>query len=205
MKRILLTLTVLLITTPSLATVIIDVTQGSGADVNKLTVSYNCDAGEKVRAFALDFTFTNGGNPVLTWSNIADFNVGESNTPGGGYGLFPGQFRYQIDPGNPNWYQENYTPIAPPNNVDSNGTGMGESKFIAELGTLYKDANAPSPSGTLFTVRMDPNGIESCSHLTIAVNTVRGGVILEDGNSVTPVLNYPSLPCIIPPRFRLIC
>jgi predicted small secreted protein len=194
MKRILLIAAILLLVTPAFAAVTINVTQGAGADVNKLTVSYTT-TGEAVRAFALDFTFTNGGNPAMTFSNIADFNRGESNKPGGGYGIFPGRFRNFIDPGNPNWYQENYIPVAPPNDIDSNGTGMGESKFIAELGTLYKDANAPGPSGTLFTVRIDPNGGQSYSNLAVTVNTIRGGVVLEDGTSVAPTINiWPPFP-----------
>jgi len=199
-QRILLIVAVLLIATPAFATVTINVTQGAGADINKLTVSY-ATTGEAVRAFALDFTFTNGANPKLTFGNIADFNKGESTSPGGGYGIFPGQFRNQINPADPNWDVQYYYPVAPPNDVDSNGTGMGESKFIAELGTLYVDSNAPGTSGTLFTVRMDPNSGENCSVLAVTANTVRGGVVLEDGTSVTPTFNLPTNPiCLALPE-----
>jgi len=194
-QRILLIVALLLIATPAFAAVTINVTQGSGADANKLTVAYTT-GGEAVRAFALDFTFTNGANPKLTFSNIADFNRGESNKPGGGYGIFPGQFRNQIDPANPNWYAQYYYPIAPSNDVDSNGQGMGESKMIVELGTLYKDSNAPGTSGTLFTVRMEPNSGETCSDLAVTVNAIRGGVVLENGSSVSPTINAPARPCI---------
>jgi len=202
-QRILLIVAMLIVATPALAAVTIDVNQGSGADVNKLTVRYTTTGGDKVRAFALDFTFTNGVNPKLTFSNIADFNRGESNKPGGGYGIFPGQFRNQIDPANPNWYAQYYYPIAPSNDVDSNGQGMGESKMIVELGTLYKDSNAPGSSGTLFSVRVDPNSGQTSSNLAVTTNTIRGGVVLENGTSVTPTINYPNpvvlVSCPLPP------
>jgi hypothetical protein len=196
-QRILLIVAMLLIATPAFATVNITVTQGTAADVNKLTVRYDCNASEAVRAFALDFTLTNGGNPKLTFSNIADFNRGESNKPGGGYGIFPGQFRNQIDPANPNWYAQYYYPVAPSNDVDSNGQGMGESKMIVELGTLYKDTNAPGTSGTLFTVRLDPNSGETCSDLAVVTNAIRGGVVLENGSSVAPNITItPTHVCV---------
>jgi len=202
-QRILLIVAVLLIATPAFAVVSINLAQGTGADVNKVTVSYST-TGEAVRAFALDFTLGSSSNS-MTWSNIADFNRGESNKVGGGYGIFPGQFRNSINPADPNWFAQYYYPAAPPNDVDSNGTGMGERKFIAELGTLYKDANAPGTSGTLFTVRVDANGQTGCCPLAVVVNTVRGGVVLEDGNSVMPTINnLPSneiclsVPCTVP-------
>jgi len=196
-QRILLIVAMLLIAAPAVATVNINVVQDS-VEPNKLTVSYNCTASEAVRAFALDFTLTNPGNPILTFSNIADFNRGESNKPGGGYGIFPGQFGYQIDPANPDWYTEYYYPVAPSNDVDSNGQGMGESKMIVELGTLYKDSNAPGTSGTLFTVRVDPNSGQTCSELAVTTNTIRGGVVLENGSSVTPVITViPTTICLV--------
>jgi hypothetical protein len=197
-QRILLIVAMLLIATPAFATVNINLTQGSGDDVNKVTVSYNCTASEAVRAFALDFTLGNSSNSMI-WRDINDFNRGESNKPGGGYGIFPGQFRNQIDPANPNWFATYYTPVAPSNDVDSNGQGMGERKFIAELGTLYKkdgsDINAPGTSGTLFTVRVDANGQTGCCPLAVVVNAIRGGVVLENGTSITsPTLVINNLP-----------
>jgi len=54
-QRILLIVAMLLVTAPAFAAVTINVTQGTGADVDKLTVAYTT-TGEAVRAFALDFT-----------------------------------------------------------------------------------------------------------------------------------------------------
>jgi hypothetical protein len=193
MKRILLIVTMLLIATPAFATVTITGIWGIGADVNKLTVRYNCSAGEAVRAFALDFTLATM-SPQPVWSGIQDFNRGESNRPGGGYGIFPGQFRNVINPADPNWFNQNYTPIAGPNEVDSNGTGLGTNKVICELGSLYKDiVNAPGTSGTLFTLAIDIN-TQIYIPLTVVTNAIRGGVVLENGTSITPTLSFPT-PC----------
>jgi hypothetical protein len=172
----------LLIATPTFATVNITVTQDP-VDKTLLTVSYNCTAAEAVRAFALDMTL-GSENDSMTFYDINDFNVGESNKPGGGYGIFPGQFALQIDPGSPDWNSEYYYPVAPPNDVDSNGQGIGMRKVIVELGTLYKDSNAPGTSGTLFTIRCDPNSKQS-DNLNVALNTIRGGVILENGSAAS--------------------
>jgi hypothetical protein len=187
MRRILLIAASLMIAAPALAVVNITVTQGAGPDANLLTVKYTT-GGEAVRAFALDLTFGSAGNSA-TWNSISDYNRGESNKPGGGYGIFPGQFRNQINPADPNWYAQYYYPIAPPGDVDSNNTGLGNRKVICELGTLYVDTNAPGTSGTLFKIRVDANG-KASDNLNVAVNTVRGGVVLENGSAATTNLPF---------------
>lgn len=189
-QRILLVVAMLLIATPAFATVTINVTQGTGSDIEKVFVDY-ATTGEAVRAFALDFTIE-ANSPQAQWAGIQDFNKGESTTPGGGYGIFPGQFRNQINPADPNWNNQYYYPIAPPNDVDSNGTGIGARKVICELGTLYKDANAPGTAGRLFTLIVDFNDLTTAQALTVATNTVRGGVVLENGSSVTPTIIAPA-------------
>lgn len=181
-QRILLIVAMLLIATPAFAVVNITVSQDTSVPT-LLTVSYNCTAAEAVRGFALDMTL-GAENNSATFYDVNDFNRGESNKPGGGYGIFPGQFALQIDPGNPDWYAEYYYPIAPPNDVDSNGQGIGMRKVIVELGTLYKDSNAPGTSGTLFTIRCDPNGKPS-DVLDVVANNIRGGVVLENGSAAT--------------------
>jgi hypothetical protein len=191
-QRILLIVAMLLIATPAFAVVNITVTQDTSVP-ELLTVRYDCTSSEAVRAFALDMTL-GSENDSMTFYDINDFNRGESTTPGGGYGIFPGQFALQIDPGSPDWYAEYYYPVAPPNDVDSNGQGIGMRKVIVELGTLYKDSNAPGTSGTLFTIRVDPNGKQSDT-LNVVANTIRGGVILENGSAATTNLpiNQPIL------------
>jgi len=190
-QRILLIVAVLLIAAPAFATVNISAVQ---SDVNKITISYSCSAGEAVRAFALNLSIGSSNNSMLfsDVNTMGDFNRGESNKPGGGYGIFPGQFSRQIDPGNPNWSALFYTPFAPDGSVDSNGTGFGMRTAIAELGTLYTGANAPGTSGTLFSIRWDPNG-KTTDTLTVSANTIRGGVVLESGSAATT-----NLPISIP-------
>jgi len=194
-QRILLIVAMLLLATPAFAAVTVDVTQGSGADFNKVTVAYTATGGDKVRAFALEFTIE-ANSPQTNWAGIHDFNRGESNKPGGGYGIFPGQFKLQIDPVNPNWYAQYYYPIAPPNDVDACNTGIGTRKVICELGTLYKDANEPGAVGKLFVLDVNFNGQTTPQGLTVATNSVRGGVVLENGTSLAPTINAP--PKLIP-------
>jgi len=202
-QRILLIVAMLLLAMPAFATVNITVTQGTAPDVNKLTVGYNCTAGEAVRAFALNFGFA-GSFAFSEVNTVSDFNRGESNKPGGGYGIFPGQFARQIDPANPNWLAQYYTPVAPDNEIDSNGTGFGSKNLIAELGSLYIGPNSPGPSGTLFSIRVDQNGVAASDTLTVSANTIRGGIVLENGNTATAT-NLPLtqtiafVVCPIPP------
>ncbi|MGA2093179.1 MAG: hypothetical protein ABSH16_07220 [Sedimentisphaerales bacterium] len=191
-QRILLIVAMLLIAAPAFATIDINCTPGPGTSGNnKLTVTYKCNGGEAVRAFALDFNLGPTSPGQVLWSEVNDFNRGESNKPGGGYGIFPGQFRNQIDPANPNWFATYYYPVAPSGDVDSNGTGIGTRKVICELGSLYKDANAPGSSGKLFTLLADPNGQQQVG-LTVTTNTVRGKVVLENGTSVDPTITFPN-------------
>jgi hypothetical protein len=186
-QRILLVVAMLLLVMPAFARVNITIMQGTGADANKLTVRYDCNAGEAVRAFALNFSLGSANNSMIFSSNpndINDFNRGESNKPGGGYGIFPGQFNRRIDPGSPNWYAQYYSPVAPDNEIDSNGTGMGYRTMIAEMGSLYKDLNAPGASGTLFTIRVDANS-KTSDTLNVSASSIRGGIVLEDGTTAT--------------------
>jgi len=214
-QRILLIVAMLLIAAPAFATVKIDVTQGTGNDVNKLTVSYDCNGSpvEQVRAFALTFALGSAGNsmvfsraePNQDQNDVNDFFRGECNETNRGYGIFPGQFKNRIDPGNPNWRDVYYTPIAPPNDVDACSTGLGMRTIIAELGTLYVDDNTPASSGTLFTVRVtDPNH-KVTDTLHVSANTVRGGVVLNSGATATDTnlpfdktITIPPIGCTVP-------
>ena len=175
MKRTLLIVAMLLMATPALATVTITASEDSEAVVR---VSYNCDGGEEVRAFALDVSVSG----TMTIDAIHDFNTG----PDTGYGIFPGKFRDHIDAGDPCWSDPNYNPISA-NETDTTGTGLDTNKIIVEMGSLYEDPNAPPSSGTLFVLDINCNG-ETNGLVHLAVNDTRGGVVDEDGNSVTPDL-----------------
>ncbi|MGD0553253.1 MAG: PASTA domain-containing protein [Sedimentisphaerales bacterium] len=191
MKKILLVIAMLIIAAPVLATVSVTATdKGSGV----AEIRYNCSAAEKVRAFALDITVDNG----LVISNIRDFNTGESKKPGGGYGIFPAKFAdyINVNPPGPNWADTRYTPVARTTDPNTK-SGLGTGAITVELGTLYVDPNSPGTSGLLFRLDVNGNGAAD-GNLSIALNGVRGGIVLEDANlAPSPVLTGTKMASLI--------
>ena len=196
MRRVLLIVITLLITARATATVTIRAVQctpleqgGPYTDnrfCNAVDVNYTCSENEKVRNFALELAVDNG----FYISGIRDFNRGLSYGSQKGYGIFQGKFRDVINPAGPNWIDPCYNPIIPAVDKDAVGTGIGTNRIIVELGTLFDgDSNRPAGSGTLFRIFVDPNGrYPSDCNMTLAVNSTRRGVVLEDGSIVTPIL-----------------
>lgn len=212
MRKILLIVAMLMIAVaPAMATITVNAKHigfpiKAGVSCSVCEVNYVCSAGEKVRAFALEVSVSNG----YTITAIHDFNIGESNKVGygvatahAGYGIFPGKFRDLINAADPNFSLDaNYNPIAPVTDLDAPGTGLGTNKIIVELGSLYVgDNNAPPATGSLFRFDiMGPTG--TATNITLAANVSRGGVVLEDGTTVAATLNghtgagFPDLfPC----------
>jgi len=191
MRKALLIVAMLLLVTPVMATTTITATpEGSGAGYRTVSIGYVTDV--NVRAFALDINVDAGP----TFSNIRDFNVGESNgNPGSGkigYGIFPGRFRDYIVVTNPNWTDPNYNPTVASSEPGASGTGMGQNKMIVELGSLYTgDANKPKLSGTLF--RFDVVGTAGTYNLAMVADALRGGVVNVDGNAITATLQGTSV------------
>jgi len=199
MKRTLLIVAILALSVaPAMATVTVSAIQevpsaAGGAysatrQCNVVDINYVCSASERVRAFAIEVNVDNG----FVISKVTDYNVGESSALVGlktGYGIFPGSFRDIINPASPNWVDTNYKPIAPATDTDANGTGLGTHKVILEMGSLYvSDTNKPASSGTLCRLWITPPRPAMDCNLSIAVNTTRGGVVLEDGTAATPTL-----------------
>jgi hypothetical protein len=179
MRKMILTLAVVLLAAPALADVQIVLTDLGGGVVQ---IGYDARTeGELVRAFALDVQATDGN--IIA---IANFSVGDNN---GGYGIMPGAFRDnisvnpttgQVDSwvGNPN----PYTPVAPAGDTDALGDIPGPGITI-ECGSLYEDElNAPDPCGVLCTITVDENVTEVC----VTGNAIRGNVVLEDASGVIP-------------------
>jgi len=189
MRRILLIGAMLLMATPAFAALSITAT----ADNNVVTISYSRSSSDPcVRAFALEVTIA---SPAVI-QEIWDYNTGESNKPanqgGGGYGIFPGQFRDHINASSPNWIDPNYNPVAPSGDPGASGTGLGTNKIIIELGTLYKgDTNRPGTSGTLCKLGIGcGEGASSGDYaLSLVTNSNRGGVVNENGDAMSPTLN----------------
>ncbi|MBN2020120.1 MAG: hypothetical protein JW749_07840 [Sedimentisphaerales bacterium] len=219
MRRILLIVAMLLLATaPAMATVTVRAIQNQpynavgqyqeGSSCNILDVNYTCDA-EEVRAFALEVSVDNG----FVISAVSDYKRGESTQASPGYGIFPGSFRTELDPGDVNWVEPNYGPVASTSDPDAAGTGIGTNKVILEMGSLYVgEANKPASSGTLCRLTIDPCVActpASCT-VTFAVNALRGGVVLYDGSSVTPTVvgngatfSFPKkFPCWEPYRLQ---
>ncbi len=74
---------------------------------------------------------------------------------------------------------------------------------IAELGYLGAgDGNMPAKSGTLFRIDVNAYGWTGTANLTIAADTMRGGVVSKDTNATTTATN---LPVTIPVVFPAIC
>jgi hypothetical protein len=204
MKRTLLIVAILALSVaPAMATVTISAIQtvpsaangaystSAGRPCNAIDINYICGAGESVRAFALEVTLDNG----FTFTSVADYNKGESKIVAGdanyklGYGIFPGKFRDVITPANPVWTDGNYMPIAPNTDADATGTGIGTNKVIIEAGSLYVGASNKPPSvGRLCRLYVMPPRVPLDCNITLALNTTRGGVVLEDGTAATTSL-----------------
>jgi len=174
MKKLSVILALLLFAGPALAAVRIIVEP----DGQTAAVKYETD-GEKVRAFALDLTVDAG-----TIEGISDFVRGESTAAQPGYGIFPANFaRYiTVDPDTGEvaaWDIDEYTPVADPCDPGALG-GLGTSGITVEMGALYyptddNSPNAPPNSGMLFKLTLSQE-----ANLTVALNEVRGGIVLTD-------------------------
>jgi uncharacterized lipoprotein YajG len=219
MKKLLLIVAMLLTASQVMADVTITaVNEGTFAlaDGNRAaTIRVDYSGTTNVRAFALDFNVDSNCN----FQNIRSFKTGENNGVNNGYGIFPGRFRSFIQVlngtdvnstganGRYGWADANYNPTPPWNDPGTTGTGIGFGAMIVEMGYLgATDANKPPSSGTLF--RVDVNGYKfvGTAHLTIAADTMRGGVVDKDTNATTTAtvtytgvnIVFPCAPVAIP-------
>jgi len=190
MRKIVLTLAVVLLAAPAMASVKL-IAEMDPTDPNKVWVKYESDEGQKVRAFALNLTATDG-NIVA----IGNFAIGDNN---GGYGIFPGAFRDAPIAVNPttgqvdNWAVAGYSPLAPAGDPEAAGDIPGPAITI-ELGSLYTDAPPSETGDYLCSVTVDSDA----SMLCIEGNAIRGNVVMEDASEATTDLTEACVP--IPPR-----
>jgi len=176
MKKIIFALIAFVFAAPALATVTITATDEGGGIVR---ISYTAvSEPNKIRAFALNITVDSGA----TIDGISDYNIGESNSTAKGYGIFMGAINIDAGTGQVISYG---TPVAP-NTASGALGGLGTPGITVEFGSLYEDGNAPPDSGTL--CRLDVNGQGAADYnLGLATEDVRGGVVMEDGSTVTPI------------------
>lgn len=175
MKKLSVALMVFLLAGPAVGAVRIIVEPEEGQIA---AIRYETD-GEKVRAFALDIMVDAG-----TITGISDFIRGESTAAKPGYGIFPANFgRYvtvDAETGEVSaWDVNDYTPVADPCDPGALG-GIGTAGITIEMGALYyppvdNSPNAPGNSGLLCKLALSTQ-----ANVTVALNEVRGGVVLTD-------------------------
>ena len=193
MRKIILTLAVVLVAVPAMADVKL-VAELDAGNSKKVWIKYESDEAQKVRAFALNITATDGN--II---DINDFSVGDNN---GGYGIFPGTFRDAPIAVNPttgqvdNWNVAGYSPLAPAGDPEAEGDIPGPAITI-ECGSLYTDAGPDMAEGYLCTVTVDDTATLVC----ITGNAIRGNVVMEDASEATTDLTeacvvIPSDECI---------
>jgi len=173
MRNIALAIVVLAVTIPAMG----DVTITIDNDGNKVTVGYDCNDGEVVRAFALKIDVNNGAFVVGSAASAVDPCVAD-------YYIYPGSISFTVV--GPNTVIDQYgTPVA---EQDANGG-------ILEMASLYSE-NDPDPnrwdppasSGDLAVFYLDCNGVGGT--ITLSEDSKRGGVVLEDPNEAF-TLNLP--------------
>jgi hypothetical protein len=137
-------------------------------------ITYQCTAGEVVRAFALDVSVDSG--QIV---GIFGFFRGLSQPGATGYGIFPASFRDQIaaDSGtNTDWSPSGYTPLADvTDSPDNTLPGLNSPGVTLELGGLWDPtvpAAIPGASGTLCALQLSQP-----AHVSVAANAIRGGIV----------------------------
>ncbi len=185
MRNIVVTLAVLLLAAPALATNVAITAVDEGGGVVRIGYAVTGHP-PKVRAVALDITVDAG-----TIDAISDFAKGESTQAAPGFGIFPANFGRHItvdaDTGEvASWDVANYTPVAAAADPGALG-GLGTNGITIELGALYyppddSSINAPPASGTLCKIT-----VSSGCTVKLEENATRGGVVLTDP-AVAPVV-----------------
>jgi predicted enzyme related to lactoylglutathione lyase len=140
-------------------------TDGSGLVTVKFTNNLTGD-GNNVRAIALDISVDSG----------AAINKGSVAAVGGsGYWVYPGSIDINDTTGQ---VDNNGTPLCDPNYP---GTQSGSNAMTVEMASLYEKGVESAPSQTnnsVLTFNVDKECV-----VTLAANTIRGGVVLEDPNN----------------------
>lgn len=161
MRRGLSILIVLLLAPLAQATVVLTCT-----DLGNAVVELSYDASQEaslVRAFGLDITVSHG---IITSIGNLSFD----------YWVYPGSTTIDPETGE---IINTGTPIAPPDAPGALG-GLGTNGMTIEMGTLYREDDPihhtpPPVTGVLFTFTVSAE----CD-VTVAENSIRGGVVLED-------------------------
>lgn len=174
MKKTILILAIIVIAAPVWAAVTITAThEGCGV----VRIDYTNTEPNKVRAFALDVSVSDGN--II---DINDYTEGESNAVNKGYGIFPATIDVNLST---DYVDKWGSPVADINDPNTAGE-LGSNAITLEMGALYSPTgdtspNSPNNTGTLCRITVNDN----CT-VNISANAKRGGVVLTNGNSVSP-------------------
>lgn len=137
----------------------------------------------RMRAIALRIWTSN----AALFDAISDYATGsvpaDSTQIPTGYSVFMGSIQFAADP---NYVSSFGDPVAPSGDPDAGDDLPDAAEIVVELGSLYTGDNAPPASGTLFRLEIDGHD-ESDTTLTIAVNTTRGGCVMQSDSPANVV------------------
>ena len=154
MKKMILVLAVLLMTAPAMAGIVVSAADVGGGEV---TISYEANGVEMIRAFALNIEVDSGATIEA---------IGGLNTQ---YNIYPGSIIIVGDEVN-----DVGTPVADAAAYPGTGTlgGLGTAGITIEMGSLEVSGDA---TGALCTLTV----VGDCN-VAMTENAARGGAVMED-------------------------
>lgn len=172
MKRMIITLVVLLIATPAMAAVEIT---GEHIGSGVVQIDFNNTNPNNVRAIALDIKVTSG---AAVFSGVLEVNA---DVDPKGYDIYPGSIVSEFVVGGVGGEaaEVNITDWGKAEcdgNLPGTGDGVGSDWLTIEMGSLYIGAvNEPGQEGLVVKFQVD----RSCT-ITVTENTIRGGIVMEN-------------------------
>jgi uncharacterized repeat protein (TIGR02543 family) len=175
-------LATLLFVVPAGAVTVTCVNEGG----NVVRIDYNASDEQVLPvAFALDLTVDNGA----TITSVYDYKVGDSTAASRGFGIFPSSMIVDEKGLVSNWGKPDMNPAG----AAGVQPGVGTSAVTIGMASRYSGReNAPSVSGTLCRIRVDPRGA-AVVNVKVAQNAFGGGVVLENA---TPA-QFTGVGCIL--------
>jgi hypothetical protein len=191
MKKLILVLAILFVVSPAFAVLDVNLVLCAN-DVN--IVYTGGDPCNLPRAFALKIELVGGTDPNIVIKDVNDYKKnGESTSASRGFGIYPARIVIDSNGNVTSWG----SPLA--DSCDPGGSlALPGKTIILEFGSLYVgEGNAPDPCGILCELHFDCNG--STGNVNIVMtdeDTYRGGVVLENGNTVDVSKTLVYTPCI---------
>ena len=166
MKKMIL-VAMLLLVAPAMAAVILSCDVDELATPPTLSIAYDSNEVELVRAFALDIEITGGA----TIDAVASVN--------GNYYIYPGTIIIDANGD----VEDVGSPVAPANDPGALGA-LGGASITIEMGSLYEDGDAnltPAAAGGLIVLEL---GNLADGTVTVTTNETRARIVLEDSTVV---------------------